>query len=61
MLKILIAEDEEPIANLMKINLVKAGYKCIWAADGETAADRAERWTCMCSGSKRSWAGKTGL
>lgn len=39
MLKILIAEDEEPIANLMKINLVKAGYKCIWAADGETAAD----------------------
>lgn len=39
MLKILIAEDEEPIANLMKMNLVKAGYKCIWAADGETAAD----------------------
>lgn len=39
MLKILIAEDEEPIANLMKINLVKAGYKCIWAADGEAAAD----------------------
>lgn len=39
MLKILIAEDEEPIANLIKINLQKAGYQCTWAADGETAAD----------------------
>lgn len=40
MLKILIAEDEEPIANLIRINLLKAGYSCVWAADGETAADR---------------------
>lgn len=39
MLKILIAEDEEPIANLIRMNLLKAGYECIWAADGETAAD----------------------
>lgn len=39
MLKILIAEDEEPIANLLKMNLAKAGYQCICAADGETAAD----------------------
>ncbi len=39
MLKILIAEDEEPIANLIKMNLHKAGYQCIWAADGEKAAD----------------------
>jgi DNA-binding response OmpR family regulator len=39
MLKILIAEDEEPIANLIRINLVRAGYKCIWAQDGRAAAD----------------------
>lgn len=39
MLKILIAEDEEPIANLIRINLKRVGYDCIWAADGECAAD----------------------
>lgn len=39
MLKILIAEDEEPIANLIKINLIKAGYQCSVATDGEVAAD----------------------
>lgn len=39
MLKILIAEDEEPIANLIRMNLVKAGYKCVWASDGNAAAD----------------------
>lgn len=39
MLNILIAEDEEPIANLIRRNLLKAGYECSWAADGETAAD----------------------
>jgi DNA-binding response OmpR family regulator len=39
MLKILIAEDEEPIANLIRINLVRAGYKCVWAPDGNAAAD----------------------
>ncbi|MCM1063711.1 MAG: response regulator transcription factor [Eubacterium sp.] len=43
MLKILIAEDEEPIANLIKMNLRRAGYSCIWAADGETAADYMEK------------------
>lgn len=43
MLKILIAEDEEPIANLIRMNLRKAGYSCIWAADGETAADCMEK------------------
>lgn len=42
MLKILIAEDEEPIANLIKMNLRRAGYNCIWAPDGETAADYME-------------------
>lgn len=39
MLKILIAEDEEPIANLIKLNLMKAGYQCSVAYDGEAAAD----------------------
>ena len=39
MLKILIAEDEEPIANLIKMNLRRAGYSCVWAPDGEKAAD----------------------
>ncbi len=39
MLKILIAEDEEPIANLIRMNLLRAGYECTWAADGERAAD----------------------
>ena len=38
-MKILIAEDEEPIANLIKMILRRAGYDCIWAADGEKAAD----------------------
>ncbi len=28
MIKILIVEDEEPIANLIRMNLVKAGYQC---------------------------------
>lgn len=39
MFKILIAEDEEPIANLIRMNLTKAGYKCTWAPDGRMAAD----------------------
>lgn len=39
MFKILIAEDEEPIANLVKISLNKAGYQCVWASDGMVAAD----------------------
>ena len=39
MLKILIAEDEEPMANLIKMNLRRAGYQCTWASDGEKAAD----------------------
>lgn len=39
MIKILIAEDEEPIARLIKMNLCRAGYECVWAPDGEKAAD----------------------
>lgn len=41
--KILIVEDEEPIANLIRMNLVKAGYQCEMAFDGETAADLIEQ------------------
>lgn len=39
MLKILVAEDEEAIGNLIKKNLIKAGYQCILATDGVMAAD----------------------
>ncbi len=42
MVKILIAEDEEPIANLIRMNLKKAGYACECAYDGLEAADRME-------------------
>lgn len=42
MLRILITEDEEPIANLIKMNLRRAGYECVWAPDGEKAADLME-------------------
>lgn len=39
MIKILIVEDEEPISNLIRMNLVKAGYQCRCAFDGQEAAD----------------------
>ena len=39
MAKILIVEDEEPISNLIRMNLTKAGYQCKCAFDGKTAAD----------------------
>ena len=37
--KILIVDDEEAIANLLRMNLVKAGYQCETASDGEETAD----------------------
>ena len=40
--KILIAEDEPPIAKLIKTALEGAGYRCVWAADGTAAADKLE-------------------
>lgn len=40
--RILIAEDEAPIANLVKTALTDAGYDCVWAADGTAAADLLE-------------------
>ncbi len=42
MIKILIAEDEEPIARLIQMNLRMAGYETVWACDGEKAADEME-------------------
>mgnify|MGYP002611205607 FL=1 len=41
MVNILIAEDEQPIADLITMALKRAGYRCTWAADGERAADLA--------------------
>lgn len=40
--KILIAEDEAPIANLICTALEGAGYRCAWAPDGADAADKLE-------------------
>ena len=43
MIKILIVEDEEPISDLIRMNLVKAGYCCVCAFDGNEAADRVSQ------------------
>lgn len=45
MIKVLIVEDEEAISNLIRMNLVKAGYQCEIAQDGEEAADKIENKT----------------
>lgn len=37
--RILIAEDEPAISDLIRLTLSRAGYRCHTAADGETAAD----------------------
>lgn len=42
MLRILIVEDEKPIAELIRLSLTGAGYRCEWAGDGLEAADRIE-------------------
>lgn len=42
-MKILIVEDERAIADLMMLNLERAGYTCIYAQDGEVAADLVEQ------------------
>lgn len=41
-MKVLIVEDDESIANLIKINLAAVGYECICASDGKTGADFIE-------------------
>ncbi len=45
MTKILVAEDEEAIANLIYMNLVKTGYKVEIAYDGKSAADLMSNYT----------------
>lgn len=42
MIHILIAEDEKPISNLIKLSLQNAGYSCTCAFDGAQAADLIE-------------------
>lgn len=41
--KIMIAEDDASIANLLRTALTGAGYACSCAADGKTAADLLEQ------------------
>lgn len=41
--KILIAEDEAAIANLVRTVLTDAGYRCIWVPNGNQAADLLEQ------------------
>lgn len=43
MQRILIVEDEEAIANLIKINLTAEGYHCTCAYDGKMGADYIEK------------------
>ena len=42
MIRILIAEDEQAISDLIALSLTQAGYTCVQAIDGLTAADRLE-------------------
>ena len=39
---ILVAEDERPIADLIRLTLTGAGYTCVVAHDGAEAADLIE-------------------
>lgn len=43
MWKILIVEDDDAIANLIYMNLVREGYRCTRASDGAEGADCIER------------------
>ena len=40
MIRILIVEDELPIANLIRLSLSKAGYTCDCVYNGGAAADQ---------------------
>ena len=42
MIRILVAEDERPISDLIRLNLTKAGYHCTCVYDGLAAADILE-------------------
>jgi len=43
MIRILIVEDEKPIADLIRLSLTKAGYTCFCAPDGMEAANLLEK------------------
>lgn len=43
MLKVLVVEDETAIAELIQIQLAKAGYQCTCTYDGEQGADALEK------------------
>ncbi len=43
MTRILVVDDEKPIANLIRMNLIRQGYECTCAYDGKEAADELER------------------
>lgn len=42
MIQILVVEDERPISDLIRLNLIKAGYRCTCVYDGMEAADALE-------------------
>src|SRR5699024_5224293 len=41
--KILVVDDEQPIADILKFNLEKEGYEVVCAYDGDEAVELAER------------------
>ena len=43
MIRVLIVEDEKPIAELIRMSLSSAGYRCTCVYDGLAAADRIEK------------------
>lgn len=42
MIHILVVEDERAISDLIRLNLIRAGYECTMAYDGKAAADILE-------------------
>ena len=45
MVRILAVDDERPIAELLRLSLTRAGYQCVCAYDGISAADLIEKET----------------
>jgi len=45
MIRILAVDDEKPIAELLRLSLMQAGYECVCAYDGIQAADFIEKET----------------
>ncbi|MCR5273681.1 MAG: response regulator transcription factor [Lachnospiraceae bacterium] len=43
MINILIADDEKPIADLLKMGMSKAGYHCVCVYDGNSAIEEVEK------------------